>query len=315
MKNVLISGINGFVGGNLSAHLKNKEWNVSALGRNNVQKSIFNGANFTWHDLSPIMNETFEAIVHLAGKAHDLKKTSNDEEYFAVNTELTKSLFDVFLKSKVKDFIYFSSVKAVADTVIGVLNEDAKSNPLTPYGKSKQQAEEYLLKQGLTEGKRLFILRPCMIHGPGNKGNLNLLYKVVQRGIPYPLAAFQNQRSFLSIANLNYIIEKIISDPNIPGGVYNVADDYPLSTNEVIKIISEANSSKARLWKINPSLVQFMAKIGDKLKLPLNTERLTKLTESYVVSNKKIKNALNVKELPVSANEGLIATIKSFRSS
>src|SRR5690606_8143065 len=123
---------------------------------------------------------------------------------------------------------------AVADTVEGPLTEDSLANPLTPYGKSKREAEKYLLAQELPIGKRLFIIRPCMIHGPGNKGNLNLLYKVVEKGLPWPLAAFHNQRSFLSIDNLSFLINAMLIDPDLPSGVYNFADDESLSTNELV---------------------------------------------------------------------------------
>src|SRR5690606_25548025 len=138
---------------------------------------------------------------------------------------------------------------------------------------------EYLLSKKLPGGKRLFILRPCMIHGPGNKGNLNLLYKIVKLGIPYPLGAFQNKRSFLSIENLLFIINSILADSSIKGGVYNLADDDPLSTTEVIEIIAKASHVKARIWTIFPSFISTLAKLGDKIHLPLNSERLKKLTE------------------------------------
>lgn len=313
MKKVLISGINGFVGANLSSFLKNR-YAVSGLSR-----TMFNGSNeppavFTWEALDLIKSQDFDVIIHLAGKAHDLKKTVDPNEYFEANYEKTRELFDMFLSSEVNDFIYFSSVKAVADTVEGVLKEDVTPHPVTPYGQSKHKAEEYLLSKALPASKRLFIIRPCMIHGPGNKGNLNLLFKVVEKGIPYPLAVFKNERSFLSVDNLNYIIERIVSDSSIPGGVYNVADDEALSTNEVIRIISKAIGSKAKLWNINPSIIRTLAAIGDKLYLPLNSERLKKLTESYVVSNDKIKRALEIKQLPLPADQGLLKTIQSFRS-
>src|SRR5690606_34965976 len=133
-------------------------------------------------------------------------KTADDEIYFKINRDLTIQLFNEFLKSSSKDFFYFSSVKAATDSVEGYLDEDFVAYPVTPYGKSKLAAEEHLLNQKLPEGKRVFIIRPCMIHGPGNRGNLNLLYKIVKKGIPWPLAAFENQRSFLSIDNLNFLI-------------------------------------------------------------------------------------------------------------
>lgn len=307
MSDILISGSGGFVGTNLSEYLTNLAHNVTALTRNNVDRE-----STSWNNLDKIQNLGFDAIIHLAGKAHDTKGTSEATEYFAINTDLTISLFNTFLRSDIPDFIYFSTVKAAADTVDNMLFENVAPDPKTPYGQSKQKAEQYLIAQKLPPGKRLIILRPCMIHGPGNKGNLNLLYNFVKKGMPYPLAAFSNQRSFLSIKNLNFIVEKLISDPAIPGGIYNMADDEQLSTNEVIDIIAKTSGLKPRLWKLNKRLIELMALTGDKLHLPLNTERLKKLTESYIVSNAKIKNALHINKLPVSTTEGLEITIKSF---
>ena len=295
--NIIITGATGFVGKNLSKFLKEKGHHISPLS---LRKA--------WE-----LDQNAEAIIHLAGKAHDTKNTSAEKEYFEINTELTKKLFEEFLNTTAQDFIYFSSVKATADTVEGFLDENHKSNPQTPYGKSKLYAEEYLLSQKLPENKRLFIIRPCMIHGPGNKGNLNLLYKFVQKGIPYPLAAFENKRSFLSIDNLNFLILEMLSNKNVDSGIYNFADDEVLSTNELVKLIANTSGKKEKLWKISSKLISATAKMGDVIKLPLNSERLKKLTENYWVSNQKIKNALGIAKLPVSASEGLEKTIKSFK--
>ena len=295
--NIIITGATGFVGKNLSKFLKEKGHHISPLS---LRKA--------WE-----LDQNAEAIIHLAGKAHDTKNTSAEKEYFEINTELTKKLFKEFLNTTAQDFIYFSSVKATADKVEGFLDENHTSNPQTPYGKSKLEAEEFLLSQKLPENKRLFIIRPCMIHGPGNKGNLNLLYKFVQKGIPYPLAAFENKRSFLSIDNLNFLILEMLSNKNVGSGIYNFADDEVLSTNELVKLIANTSGKKEKLWKISSKLISATAKMGDVMKLPLNSERLKKLTENYWVSNQKIKNALGIDQLPVSASEGLEKTIKSFK--
>lgn len=295
--NIIITGATGFVGKNLSKFLKEKGHHISPLS---LRKA--------WE-----LDQNAEAIIHLAGKAHDTKNTSAEKEYFEINTELTKKLLKEFLNTTAQDFIYFSSVKATADTVEGFLDENHTSNPQTPYGKSKLEAEEFLLSQKLPENKRLFIIRPCMIHGPGNKGNLNLLYKFVQKGIPYPLAAFENKRSFLSIDNLNFLILEMLSNKNVGSGIYNFADDEVLSTNELVKLIANTSGKKEKLWKISSKLISATAKMGDVMKLPLNSERLKKLTENYWVSNQKIKNALGIAKLPVSASEGLEKTIKSFK--
>jgi nucleoside-diphosphate-sugar epimerase len=305
---ILITGANGFVGHFLNAYLKKKYLTFTVASDGN-RNSIYDYLEV----LKSKLNEC-TTIIHLAGKAHDLKKTSHPDEYYQVNTELTKKVFDAFLDSDAKVFITLSSVKAVADEVQGELNEEHIPNPITHYGKSKLLAEQYILSKDIPEGKRVYILRPCMIHGPGNKGNLNLLYKLVSKGIPWPLGAFENQRSFCSIDNLMFIFKELIEREDIASGVHNVSDDLPLSTNEVISILAESQNKKAKIWNVPKVLIKSLSKLGDVFRLPLTTERLQKLTESYVVSNQKIKSAIG-KELPVSVKDGLLKTFNSFNNS
>lgn len=297
----IITGATGFVGQNLITYLQQQQIATQGIS---LRKS----------DWKKHLDTQASAIIHLAGKAHDTANTSSAEEYFKVNRDLTIELFQEFLKSDIKDFFFFSSVKAVADMVEGVLYEDVMPKAITLYGQSKLEAETYLLSQKLPEGKRLFIIRPCMIHGPGNKGNLNLLYKIVEKGFPWPLAAFENQRSFLSINNLSYLIHQMLLNKNITGGIYNFSDDETVSTNELIQIIGNASGRKSKLWNISSSLITGVARVGDIIKLPLNSERLKKLTENYIVSNQKIKQALGIKQLPLSVEKGLEQTICSFKN-
>ncbi|WP_454879171.1 NAD-dependent epimerase/dehydratase family protein [Sphingobacterium detergens] len=301
--NVLITGISGFVGQNLQSYLTTN--NLTVVGCS-LRSS-------DWE--TKILENECTAIIHLAGKAHDTSNTEDPADYFKVNYELTKEVFETFLKSETRDFFYFSSVKAVADSVADILEENFTAAPLTPYGKSKLEAERYLLSKRLPEGKRLFIIRPCMIHGPGNKGNLNLLYKVVEKGIPWPLASFNNKRSFLGIDNLSFLVLAMINKKEMSSGVYNFADDTAISTNELVTFIANNLGRSPRLWHIPATLINFVAKIGDNIPFPLNSERLKKLTESYVVSNQKIKGALEIEKLPLTSKEGLVQTIRSFRSS
>jgi nucleoside-diphosphate-sugar epimerase len=294
---ITITGATGFVGTNLENYLK------------------------TSHDVESmcvryIPNQQFEikadALIHLAGKAHDLKKVSNPSDYYEANFELTKQLFDAFLISEASVFIFMSTVKAVADEVKGILSEDEIPNPKTHYGIAKQQAEEYILNKELADGKRVYILRPCMIHGPGNKGNLNLLYQLVAKGLPWPLGAFENQRSFLSIENLCFVIKELLENSAIPSGAYQVADNDALSTNELIQLLGTSLEKKSKIWNIPSSWIRGVAKLGDHLYLPLNSERLQKLTENYVVSNDKIIAVIG-KPLPIESKEGLLKTFQSFR--
>lgn len=305
---LLISGINGFVGTNLVSSLAGSFPIFGIDIGTGRQEGV--AAMHTWDQQEKW--PAADVIIHLAGKAHDTGNTTRADEYFEVNLGLTGKIFDHFLTSNATTFILFSSVKAVADTVAGTaLTEDAVAMPATPYGQSKQAAERYILDQPLPAGKRVYILRPCMIHGPGNKGNLNLLFTLVSRGIPYPLGAFENLRSFTSIGNLVWILRQII-EKDIAPGIYHIADDDPLSTNTLIRMMAECLGRKERIWNIPKPLIRNLARTGDLLHLPLNSERLKKLTESYVVSNQKIKAALGIEKLPVAATEGMELTLKSF---
>lgn len=293
MKSIFLTGHSGFVGINLIDFLASSNRFINYQKGNKVEVSQ-------------------DVVIHLAGKAHDLKKTSNPKEYYQVNTELTKEVFDAFLASGAKVFITLSSVKAVADEVEEELTEEHTPEPITHYGKSKLLAEQYILSKEIPKGKRVYILRPCIIHGPGNKGNLNLLYKLASKGIPWPFGVFENKRSFCNIDNLMFVFKELMEREDIPSGIYNVADDVPLSTNEVISLLAESQSKLPRIWNISKSLIELGAKVGNVLKLPLNEERLQKLTYSYVVSNKKLMSAIG-KPLPVSSREGLFKTFQSFQ--
>lgn len=322
--NILITGIHGFVGSNLVVALKKSHilygLDIVAPEKEGVVKT------FAWENIEstsfPMQRlPQFDAIIHLAGKAHDTKNQSVAQVYFDINTGLTQKIFDFFLESTAKKFIFFSSVKAAADSVVGdVLREDVIPTPIGPYGESKIAAENYILDKLKNKNEKLklhddkkqvYILRPCMIHGPGNKGNLNLLYNVVKKGIPWPLGDFENKRSFTSIDNLCYVVEGLLTK-NVASGIYHMGDDEALSTNELIALMCEAMGKEPHIWKMNRKMMEGCAGLGTLLHLPLNTERLRKLTENYVVSNEKIKAALGIEQMPVRAADGIMKTIKSF---
>lgn len=312
---ILITGVHGFVGSNLVEYLKaeNEIYGLDIVSpeKDGVVKT------FAWEDLK-ILNQVqddmpqFDAIIHLAGKAHDTMNKSAAEVYFKVNTGLTQKIFDCFLASGASKFVFFSTAKAAADRVEGVLTEDVVPTPVGPYGESKIKAEEYVLGKELPMGKQVYIFRPCMIHGPGNKGNLNLLYSVVRKGIPWPLGAFENRRTFTSIENICFAVNGVLTQ-DVPSGIYNMGDDEALSTNELIEEICKSLGKKAHIWRLPKGLMTGIAKVGGWLHLPLNPDRLQKLTENYVSSNAKIKTALRVDRMPVDAREGLQRTLESFK--
>ena len=312
---ILITGVHGFVGSNL----------VKALSKDNIIYGldiidpVKEGVKFTfkWEDLDKEgMVPEMDAIIHLAGKAHDTKNQAAAEVYFKVNRDLTIKIFDYFCAHpNIKKFVFFSTAKAAADKVDGILTEDVVPAPVGPYGESKIAAEQYLLsktEEVRSKGKDVYIFRPCMIHGPGNKGNLNLLYNLVKKGIPWPLGAFENRRTFTSIENICFAVNGVLTK-DVPSGIYNMGDDEALSTNELIEEICKSLGKKAHIWKLPKGLMTGVATLGGWLHLPLNPERLRKLTENYISSNAKIKKALRVERMPVNARDGLRMTLENFK--
>lgn len=314
---ILITGVHGFVGTNLVKSLS-KENTIYGL---DIVNPINEGVRetFAWDDLDKegVIPEV-DAIIHLAGKAHDTKNQAEASEYFKVNRDLTIRVFDYFCAHpSIKKFVFFSTAKAAADRVNGVLTEDVTPSPVGPYGESKIAAERYILnsmknRPGEFTDKRVIIFRPCMIHGPGNKGNLNLLYNVIRKGIPWPLGAFENKRTFTSVKNLCFVVSGVLR-MDVASGIYNMGDDEPLSTNVLIEEICKSLGKKAHIWNLPRGLMMGLAKIGGWLHLPLNPERLRKLTENYVSSNNKIKAALGIERMPIDAREGLKTTLESFK--
>lgn len=281
----LITGAYGFVGTNLCKYLAEKgheclALDIPAAKRDGVPYASF----YTWDGLDKL--PVVDAVVHLAGKAHDLKKVASEQSYFDINVGLTEK---IFAAAKTTRFIYFSSSKA-----------DANGNA---YGRSKLAAEQFL-------NGRAIVLRPAMIHGPGNKGNLNLLWGIARRGLPWPLAAFENKRSFTSIGNICAAVEALAERGT--NGIYPIADDEMISTNRLIELIAETCGKRAKLWRVPKVVMRMVAKLGDVLHLPLNTERIVKLTEDSFVNNSHLKSQLGWKLMPIRAEEGLRRTLRSF---
>lgn len=309
MKRILITGITGFIGENLVRNFSNhKEVLIFGHSRNSKMAS----AKFQKDQVEMI--ETYSAaildelkvdtIIHLAGIAHDLSNQYQPKDYNKINYENTKALFDEFVKSNVTKFIFLSSIKAAVDTASVPVTELIKPTPGTAYGISKQKAEEYIRFAQLDPAKRAYILRPCMIHGRGNKGNLNLLYRYAKTGLPFPFGSFENKRSFLSIDNFNFMIQSFL-DKDIPSGIYNVSDDGYLSTKDLYRVITNEIGNTPRVWNLPVGFIRLLFSIVGKRSM------LNKLTENMLVSNKKIRQYVP-SPLPVEIKEGVRITIRSF---
>lgn len=298
---ISILGFSGFIGTNLVQKIS-KEYVIDkvSLRSDNWRDNIFDS----------------EVIINLVGKAHDHKNKASYEDFYFANVELVKQIYNEFIKSNANLLIHISSIASVEEfESLQPLKEESSCNPISIYGKTKRQAEEWLLQQKLPNDKKLVILRPPMIHGEGDKGSLGLLYGLISKRIPYPLASFDNQRSFISIDNFIFFINQIVRNyEKLDRGIYHISDDEVISTNQIIEIIEKVENVKTIKLNLPRTIVRGIAKVGDALSLPLNTVRLKKMTGTLTVSNQKIKSVLGIEKLPLSAKEGLEKTIRSFKN-
>ncbi|QGN57950.1 NAD-dependent epimerase/dehydratase family protein [Nostocoides sp. HKS02] len=302
---VYLTGASGFVGQHLQRLLP-------ARGVRKIVTVGRSGSDLDYATFAKAELEADSAVIHLAGQAHDLHGSADEARYEAANVALTRDVYEAFRASKARTFIFFSSVKAVSDAPAGILRENDEPHPTTPYGRSKLRAEQYLAGRPPEPGQELYVLRPCVVVGPGVKGNFALLNRLIRARIPYPLGAFANQRSVLSIDNLEFVVTAALKG-DLPPGTYNLADDEPLSTVDMVRTLAAAHGRSPKIWPIPVSVVKALARAGDVLPLPLNSLRLQKLTESYVVDNAALKSGLGVERLPVSPRGGLIHSVVHTR--
>ncbi|WP_274476224.1 NAD-dependent epimerase/dehydratase family protein [Mangrovimonas aestuarii] len=299
--NVLVAGHSGFLG----THLTRALGSVFTIQKVSLRDNA-------WEKTT----ENTDVYINLIGKAHDHNKTGNLKDYHNSNVASTKALYRSFLKSKATLFIQVSSIAAVEEIESEEpITELSTCHPISFYGKTKKQAENWLLNHTPNNQKKLIILRPVMVHGENDKGNLKLLYKLISKGVPYPFMKFNNKRSLLAVENFNFIVKQIIlNQEKIPSGIYNLCDDEAIATKEIILAIERVTHKKVLKLGLPRLLVIKGSKLLDVVHLQVNSTQIKKLTSNLVVSNEKLKQALGVANLPINALEGIIKTVRHLHN-
>lgn len=301
---VLITGSTGFIGKSLIKHFRDQGYLVDTLNRSKSAEPLDNQETaYIWNELDEINLSSYQSIVHLAGKAHDTRSSADEKEYDSVNYELAILIFDAWKASGCKTFIFMSTILAVTADEAVELTEDIQGMPESYYGMSKRRAENYMMKH-LPIDRGLYILRPSLVYGSDLKGNFEKLLTFIKQGLPLPLGAIRSKRSYLYIQNLNHVILQLIS--TMPdNGIYHLADDEQIPLNVLIRQMGELLSRNVINIPLPLFMLNVLAKVGDILKLPYNKGVHDKLTKELLVSNSKIKKALNFEKMPFSFHEGL----------
>lgn len=297
IKKVLLTGANGFIGQVLATQLLAAGIEVKALVRDKTiqpeLESVVLDLTCDW-EINPC--EGVDTVFHLAGKAHALSEiAADDKEYQLINTEGTRKLLEAAKQAGVERFVFFSSVKAVGDMAV-MQDESNQTQPDTPYGQSKRAAEELVLNGGYVPHP--VVIRPCMVYGNSEKGNLPRMISAIKRGFFPPLPEVHNHRSMVHVEDLARATLLAAQNPQAAGQIYIVSDGQTYSTRQLYELICSALNKRPLPVSIPISLLKGLAKIGDKIghqrgqRFMFDSDTLEKLLGSAWYCSAKIESEL-----------------------
>ncbi|MGM0601666.1 MAG: NAD-dependent epimerase/dehydratase family protein, partial [Candidatus Rifleibacteriota bacterium] len=281
-KKVLITGISGFAGNHLARHLIRNDFKV--IGASRTDPQIDNVKFYPIGDLKdgfdwPQILSGVDYVVHLANRAHKMNdRPENEHLYFKINVDATLNLARQAAGQGVKKFVFISSVKAAGEeTDEKSLSENMPCTPSDAYGRSKLQAEQQLEKLAVRSDMAVVSLRPPLMYGPGVKGNMASLIKLVKTMPILPLGGIKNRRSFIGIGNFSSAIEAVIMCEKQVSGIYYISDDMTVSTSKLVDLLIKAFSPSTRNLALPESFWYYLNKI------PLIKEKTRRLTGSLEV--------------------------------
>ncbi len=272
MKNIAVTGANGFIGKSICRNLINSNFRLRAFVRNS--KEIIKADNIEYIKIDSEFNkvnwEDFlkgcECVIHCAGSVPNFKKEKKFESYKSINVDGTKLLAEQSSKVKVKRFIFLSSINVLGSNTNNKkpFFYDDKPKPITDYGLSKLEAEINLKTISKNTGLEIVIIRPPIVYGPNASGNLERLNKLVRSGIPLPFGKISNKRSLVGISNLVEVIKRCIENPNAGGKTFLVSDGEDLSTPQLIKYIAQSMGRSPKLFPVPNIMLKLISKIINK---------------------------------------------------
>ena len=313
---ILVTGANGFIGQALCQKLVAGGWGVAGAVRNESAadklpggvESVIVGAVGPDTDWVPALSGA-DSIVHLAARVHVMHEGAAKPTavYRAVNVAGTERLAKTAASMGVRRFIYLSSIKVNGEGKPDPYTEHDEPMPADLYGISKYKAEQILQEIAATSDLKVVVLRPPLVYGPRVKANFLQLLKVLEKGLPLPLANVKNRRSMIFLSNLIDAILVCIQHPSAAGNTYLVSDGRDMSTPELLKKTAALLGKPSRLFPCPVPLLRLMAKPVGK------SEALKRLLESLCVDISKIRAELNWQPR-FTVEEGLSQTVKWYRA-
>jgi nucleoside-diphosphate-sugar epimerase len=320
---VLITGATGFIGSYLMPISSQQKFQITAAVRKNLSQSLSGPIRIVkvgnidektnWQEAL----QGIDIVIHLAARAHIINETipNPEAEFIKVNTQGTANLVQQSIQAGVKHFIFISSIGAMTTQSDRILTENSPCHPDSPYGRSKLQAEQALINLAKDSNMTWTILRPTLVYGPGNPGNMERLMKLIKQGLPLPFGAIKNRRSFVFVGNLVAAIITCLDHPKAANQIFLISDNQAVSTPQLIRLIAQQIQQPCRLLPVPTTLLRFLGYLGDRIEsitgknLPFNTYNIDRLLGSLVVDSSYIQKTLNWQP-PFTLEQGLARTIQ-----
>jgi nucleoside-diphosphate-sugar epimerase len=321
--NILVTGASGFVAGHAIDAFVEAGHSVRALSRNRGWRSRPEAEAVYWGGMSDRDTlrralKNVDVVVHLAARAHILRDVAADrlEQFRKVNVEGTRLVLSEAISSGVRKFIMTSSVKAVGEFSVQPWTEDEPMRPVDPYGITKAESEQEAFRLARDSDVEVTILRLTMVYGPGMKGNLPRLFKLVDKGIPLPFGGIDNRRSMVYCRNVAAAMTSLVLLPPAPSPVFFVADDFAPSTTALLQEIGSLLGKPARLFPVPRAVLSGIGHIGDAMnrlvRFPVTSGDLDRLTRSLVVTTSRLEGFIG-HPLPYSWSTGMQETARWYR--
>ncbi len=328
---LLISGATGFIGRHLLSLLPDS-WKVSLFVRTPPKNlPIQPHACLTLEDLNTPPKVPYDAIIHMAARVHQMQDhTDANPLYFETNRDMTLKLATYGLQASIRKFVFLSSVKVMGEGWLPhshpPLNENDACRPIDAYGRSKWEAEQALhsmfSQQVQSESSaHCVILRLPMVYGPHNRGNMQLLLRCAEKGLPLPLGAAQGKRSMMYVKNAcDAILTVLMNTADQPFcKPYFINDQHDLTSGELYAMLSSAYSGDPKLFRFPENWLRSVGRLGTHLRrfgipFPLTQERITRLLDEYRFSAKTFATTYQWTP-PFSVQEGVEATVAWHRNS
>lgn len=320
MKRVLITGASGFVGKALTSALVTNGYLVRGTYRNAKIESM---PGSEWVHTEDLASAPFgellrdcDYVVHLAALAHQVGREVPAADFDRVNHQATAEIARaVAASTSVRRLIFVSSIGAVCSFSDSPVTSETECRPDSDYGQSKRNAELAVRKILAATPQDYCIIRPSLVYGPGNPGNMLRLMRLTRSPLPLPLGAIRNRRSFLFVGNLADLIEKALTSPGASRQTFNAADNDILSTPDLIRELAGLSGSRARLWPAPIWSLRLLGRAGDllsklsKRSLGIDTYSVDRLLGSLEIDNSHVRRTLRW-EPPFTTRQGLSLTLK-----